>query len=307
MKYTLFLLLASSLFSQYSVTVIDQEKPQVTDYLPAQTYTQEDWEGFGSLQDFLSSLPAFRSQFGYSSLKGFTENGYARFATFINGQKISPVEMQPFPLGSLSLESVERIEIIQSSASTLAGDGALAGGINIVLKNEGEYRTLALEGDSRLGYKGTLSLGDPFWGYWNIGWQNQEAQRENSRSTLFHLDGNRRWHWGGVQGLYSFSQGQNPGSITSGQFEANPNQSNNPEDFFRDHVGNLGLDWDYLAAIPWCTGPEGTIPPAREVSPPRRGTNRSSPPKGEWKGKAWPFCTMQGGIWFFTTINPLPI
>lgn len=80
-----------------------------------------------------------------------TSNGNQNVVITINGRKINNIDSSPQLLSSISIKSIEKIEIIKSSGIVVGGDGANAGIINIVTRKDnnkelslfaGSYNTL---------------------------------------------------------------------------------------------------------------------------------------------------------------------
>lgn len=63
-------------------------------------------------------------------------DGYQNIVVTINGRRLNNIDMSPQLLSSIPLNSIERIEIIKGSGSVAQGDGAMAGIINIVTKDQ---------------------------------------------------------------------------------------------------------------------------------------------------------------------------
>ena len=63
-------------------------------------------------------------------------DGYQNIVVTINGRRLNNIDMQPQLLSGIPLNSIERIEIIKGSGSVAQGDGAMAGIINIVTKDQ---------------------------------------------------------------------------------------------------------------------------------------------------------------------------
>ena len=63
-------------------------------------------------------------------------DGYQNIVVTINGRRLNNIDMQPQLLSSIPLNSIDRIEIIKGSGSVAQGDGAMAGIINIVTKDQ---------------------------------------------------------------------------------------------------------------------------------------------------------------------------
>lgn len=63
-------------------------------------------------------------------------DGYQNIVVTLNGRRLNNIDMPPQLLSSIPLSSIERIEIIKGSGSVAQGDGAMAGVINIVTKDQ---------------------------------------------------------------------------------------------------------------------------------------------------------------------------
>lgn len=63
-------------------------------------------------------------------------DGYQNIVVTLNGRRLNNIDMSPQLLSSIPLNSIERIEIIKGSGSVAHGDGAMAGVINIVTKDQ---------------------------------------------------------------------------------------------------------------------------------------------------------------------------
>lgn len=61
-------------------------------------------------------------------------NGYQNIVVTINGRRLNNIDMSSPLLGTIPLESIERIEITKGSGSVIYGDNAMAGAIHIYTK-----------------------------------------------------------------------------------------------------------------------------------------------------------------------------
>ncbi|MFN8997408.1 MAG: TonB-dependent receptor plug domain-containing protein, partial [Betaproteobacteria bacterium] len=67
-------------------------------------------------------------------LRGFGITGDQNTLILVNGQRLSENETTPADLASISLASVERIEVLRSSGAVLYGSGATGGTVNIITR-----------------------------------------------------------------------------------------------------------------------------------------------------------------------------
>jgi iron complex outermembrane receptor protein len=67
-------------------------------------------------------------------LRGFGITGGQNTLILVNGQRISENETTPADLASISLATVERVEILRSSGAVLYGSGATGGTVNIITR-----------------------------------------------------------------------------------------------------------------------------------------------------------------------------
>ncbi|EQB39117.1 hypothetical protein M947_08120 [Sulfurimonas hongkongensis] len=126
-------------------TAIKTDELRSTDAV--EIYTQEDIEKAHAqnIYEFLNShtsviaTPSYGNPFTQKlDMRGFGNNGYQNIVVTINGRKLNNIDGVPQLLSSISPSSVSRIEIIKSSGIVLGGDGANAGVINIVTKQNND-------------------------------------------------------------------------------------------------------------------------------------------------------------------------
>jgi iron complex outermembrane recepter protein len=108
-------------------------------------YTNQDIEQSGSFStfDFLSQHTSIniQSQFGNKTsplidMRGYgIQDGYQNIVVNVNGERLNRIDQVPQMIGNIPLKSIERIEILRGSGSVRFGDGAMAGVINIIMKN----------------------------------------------------------------------------------------------------------------------------------------------------------------------------
>jgi iron complex outermembrane recepter protein len=126
-------------------TAIKTDELRSTDAV--EIYTQEDIEKahVQNIYEFLNSrtsiiaTPSYGNPFNQKiDMRGYGNDGYQNIVVTINGRKMNNVDMVPAMLSSISPSSVKKIEIIKSSGIVVGGDGANAGVINIVTKQNND-------------------------------------------------------------------------------------------------------------------------------------------------------------------------
>ena len=113
-----------------------------------EVYTQKDIEDahVQNLYEFLNketsviALPSYGNPFSQKlDMHGYgIGDGYQNIVIKVNGRRLNNIDMVPQLLSSISPNQVERIEIIKSSGIIEGGDGANAGVINIITKENNE-------------------------------------------------------------------------------------------------------------------------------------------------------------------------
>jgi iron complex outermembrane receptor protein len=69
-------------------------------------------------------------------IRGFGESSSRNSLILVNGRRLNDIDMSGVDFSNIPFESIERIEIIRGgSASTIYGDGAVGGAINIITKD----------------------------------------------------------------------------------------------------------------------------------------------------------------------------
>ncbi|MBU3694120.1 MAG: TonB-dependent receptor [Rhodocyclaceae bacterium] len=133
-----------------------------------EVYTRADIErsGAAAFLDFLASQTSLTVLPGFGNpnqrvidMRGYgLESGFQNVVITIDGYRVNEIDSAAQFLGNIPLASVERVEIVRGAGGVTAGEGAMAGAINIVTR---EYDGASLRG--HIGSHGqraaTLSLG----------------------------------------------------------------------------------------------------------------------------------------------------
>ena len=127
-------------------TTIKTDELKSTDAV--EIYTQKDIEKahvqniyeFLNQQTSLTTMPSYGNPFTQLiDMHGYgTSNGNQNVVITLNGRKLNNIDSVPQLLSSISPSSISRIEIIKSSGIVMGGDGANAGVINIITKQNND-------------------------------------------------------------------------------------------------------------------------------------------------------------------------
>jgi len=174
-------------------------------------------------------------------LRGFGSNSSQNLVVLVDGVRLNENELAGPILSSIPVDTVERIEITRGGSSVLYGEGATGGVINIITKrgaDDGYHGTLSLEGgrfdqyDARASVRhgeGPLSFDLAAAKQGTDNYRDNNAFRQKSISGGFQwaVDGSRV----GMRVESARQHSRFPGSLTQEQFDANPRQTNTPNDF----------------------------------------------------------------------------
>jgi iron complex outermembrane receptor protein len=174
-------------------------------------------------------------------LRGFGSNGSQNMVVVLDGVRMSENELASPVLSTIPIETVERIEIIRGGSSVLYGEGATGGVIRIVTKRpaarKGQGSVFAEAGQFRQ-HDVRASVAQS----WDsvsldaaIDNQASDNFRANSRFRQDAFSGGAQWAVGlgriGVRIDTARQDSRLPGSLSLAQFEADPRQSQTPNDF----------------------------------------------------------------------------
>ncbi len=192
-------------------------------------------------------------------IRGMGETSVSSVLVLVDGVRINPADMAGPDLSTLSLDQVERIEILRGAGSVLYGDGAVGGVINIITKPAGGPigGLVRVEGGSYGSKKTTAMVRGSFdnlhfsaiGNYGDVdGYrENGQFRNKNLSSKLacdvgewLKLSGKMRLH----KDRYGF-----PGPLTIEQFREDPRQS-------PDTTGSRGETWEeaYGGGLEGCFG-----------------------------------------------------
>jgi len=174
-------------------------------------------------------------------LRGFGSNSSQNLVILVDGVRLNENELAGAILSSIPVDTVERIEITRGGSSVLYGEGATGGVINIISKrgaDDGYHGSLSLEGGRFDGYDARASVrhGEgPLSFDLAADKQGSDNYRENNAFRQKSISGGVQWAVEGTRlGMRVESARQHsrfPGSLSLDQFNANPRQTNTPNDF----------------------------------------------------------------------------
>lgn len=174
-------------------------------------------------------------------LRGFGITGDQNTLVLVNGQRISENELTPADLASISLGTVERIEILRSSGAVLYGGGATGGTVNIITRGpkpeERSAQIAATAGSyDTLGASAGINLATERFGLGlNAARLSSDNYRRNNALTQENVAGELTWF--GDRGPVSlkFSKGSQelglPGARTEAQLTSDRRGATNPNDY----------------------------------------------------------------------------
>ena len=190
---------------------------------------------------------------------GFGEGSQHRTAVLINGRRLNPIDMSNVRWSTISLDMVERIEVMHGGNAVLYGDNAMGGVINIITRRpeEGVQGDIEAMGGSfdTFGTRAAVNMGRDRFGmvvgvnhYQSDGYRDRsqvesyglftrvEADFTDNTSVYFEVDAN--------QADYDL-----PGALTAAQKRDDRKQSVNPADDAKDQDFSLSMGLEsYVSA-----------------------------------------------------------
>jgi len=175
-------------------------------------------------------------------LRGFGATADNNQIVIVDGLRVSEADLGGTRLAGIPIESVERIEVLRGSGSVLYGEGA-TGGVIVVTTKAGAgkdrrntasaYAAAGTYGLRDLRASATVAAG----GFsLDAAGQKRETDnhRDNFRSETDAVSVTGQWSndWLRVGARYGRDalDGGLPGGLTQAQYEANPSQTNTPND-----------------------------------------------------------------------------
>lgn len=175
-------------------------------------------------------------------LRGFGTTSDSNQVIVVDGIRVSEADLGGTRLSGIAIDSVERIEVIRGSGAVLYGEGATGGvilittkgGRGVARKNQADLYAGAGSYGVREG-RGTATLvaGD-FSLDASANKRDADNHRDNFRSRTDGASVSGQWRndWlrAGARYAYDHLDTGLAGSLTTAQYEANPKQTNTPDD-----------------------------------------------------------------------------
>jgi len=149
----------------------------------------------------VSGINLINTSSGYLvDIRGQGERAKYNVALLIDGVQINPIDVHSAaPLYAVSIDEIERIEVMAGSGSVLYGNGAAGGVVNIITKSNqlkknkgnlkfgyGSYNSLNYGGDYGINYK-NIFFNISYYELDKDGYQDEEKSNEKNFNTNLNL------------------------------------------------------------------------------------------------------------------------
>ncbi|MFO7534669.1 MAG: TonB-dependent receptor [Kiritimatiellia bacterium] len=218
-------------------------------------------KGANNLSDVLRDVPGVqvRSLSGGPvaevAMRGGGENSQGRVLVLMDGRRLNNPDMAAMNWLQIPLNQVERVEVLRGAQTSLYGDYASQGVINIITKKgaaeprrdfsviAGSYNTFVARAGAA-GSAGTM----PLTGAANAEWQSSDGFRDRSGYESYGAGGRAGYDWSedsglSIAGSWYRSDYELPGDLTLREMKDNRRQSHNPDDKTDNLYLNMGLDY----------------------------------------------------------------
>jgi iron complex outermembrane receptor protein len=175
-------------------------------------------------------------------LRGFGTTADNNQVVVVDGIRINEADLSGTRLAGISIDSVERIEVIRGSGAVLYGEGA-TGGVIVITTKAGRGTARESQADvyaavGSFGLREARASGTLVAGGFSLdaaaNKRDTDNDRENFRSKADGASLTGQWSndWlrAGVRHAYDHLDTGLPGSLSAAQYEADPHQTNSPND-----------------------------------------------------------------------------
>lgn len=233
------------------VVVTATRTEQAVEKVPAQvtvvTRDQIEASGARSVPDVLSGLAGvYVSDLNGNGMNqtvdmgGFGETANRHVAVVIDGRRVNPIDQSGPRWATISLDNIERIEVLSGGGSVLYGDQAMGGVINIITKKPSLGTEISLEagiGDTgKESLAAGMRMGDTVSGFTidastrnTAGYRANSAMEQDAFSTQYTHQVSDAVS-GRLQLEHTRAEYQFPGSLTAAQMAQNRRQTTTPND-----------------------------------------------------------------------------
>jgi iron complex outermembrane recepter protein len=186
------------------------------------------------------------------SLRGFGDNAAANTLILLDGRRLNNSDLAAPDLGAISIDQVERVELVYGGAGVLFGDQAVGGVVNIITRRAepGTRGSASVLGGSYglRQVRASVSHADGGGAGMRISALKREADhyRENNAEDTDIVDARIDWPAGQYDLFAELHQGREklglPGALFAGDLKDDRRQAGNPDDFSRstNRVWRLG-------------------------------------------------------------------
>jgi iron complex outermembrane receptor protein len=219
--------------------------------------------GATSVTDILATVPGISFQGGMFgpgsesiSMRGFGENSGGRVLVLVDGAKINNPDMGAYNWNVVSLSDIERIEVLDGSASVQYGNYAVGGVVNIITRKSGKTQKTSLTAST-----GSFSLIEArfshyrptSWGAFSLsgGHTGSQGYRKHQAGGMSNaaLEGNIDISEAmglSVRGAFTRIDYESPGWLYKAQFDKDPTSA---------QLGRWGYDSSPPYATIWIDDP----------------------------------------------------
>ncbi|MBS1199054.1 MAG: hypothetical protein H6R18_2839 [Proteobacteria bacterium] len=191
-------------------------------------------------------------------MRGFGEGGSQRTLILLNGQRLNPLDQSAVDWGSIPLDSVQRIEILNGSGAVLFGDNAVGGVINIITGAARPGASVSAGFGSHNGRQAAASLGQNNGRFWfsldaahqtNDGWRRNNHQERNTFSSRMGLklaQAELTLDLGGSKTALGL-----PGTLNELQYRQDPRQPETRDSFADRNSAYIrpGIKWQLASGL----------------------------------------------------------
>ncbi|HQQ64006.1 MAG TPA: TonB-dependent receptor [Pseudomonadales bacterium] len=227
-----------------------------------------DAMGASSLADALRAQPGLQvsdmvgdGSRAVVSMRGFGANAVNNTLIMVDGRKLNNPSLEAPALSAISMNDIERIEIIDGSGGTLYGDQAVGGVINIITRKPTKEPYLYVEGsagslDAKSIYGTASQLYDNGFAY-RVSTKSHTTDnyRDNNAAdyadTLARIEQNGDWGQVFLETQHIHDGLRMPGALNAAQTRQNRKQTTLPNDFSNNTTDMLRLGSDVKLSDNW--------------------------------------------------------